>query len=147
MEKIETKFKKLKRKRIRNFYANFLKDLKQSSPGKFFTMAKRIGALDQMADGELQVECLSDSSNQEAAETIANFFAEVSNEYDPVNFTQLPSFLPAEKPPQVSELQVYEKIKKLKNTKSTSLEQSSLATMYCNCPSNVPWGPPPMRDF
>ena len=49
-KKLKAKFKKEKRKSIKQFYSEFVTDLKKSNPGKWFTMAKRIGALDQMSN-------------------------------------------------------------------------------------------------
>ena len=58
-------------------------------------------------------------NNFQAAEEIATFFAEVSNQYRPVDFSQLPAYLPSRHPPQVTEIDIFNKLKKLKNTQST----------------------------
>ena len=55
----------------------------------------------------------------EAAELIDEHFASVSQEYLPIDTSLLPAFLPAPPPPVIDELQVYERLKKLKKTKST----------------------------
>ena len=57
----------MKRNAIKSFYADFVSELKQSDPGKWYAMAKRIGALDQMTEGEVRVESLSDLDNFESA--------------------------------------------------------------------------------
>ena len=54
-KKLKAKFKKEKRKSIKQFYSEFVTDLKKSNPGKWFTMAKRIGALDQMSMVKLKL--------------------------------------------------------------------------------------------
>ena len=82
-------------------------------------MAKKIGAVDQMTNGDIKVECLSQFTNKECADKIAEHFATISNEYDPVDLTQLPCYLPAPLPPQVEEHDVYVRIKRIKKTKST----------------------------
>ena len=82
-------------------------------------MAKRIGAVDQMSNGEIKVESLSDFNNKLCAEKIAKHFATISNEYNPVDRTELPSYLPAPPPPQVKEYDVYLRLNRLKKTKST----------------------------
>ena len=46
-------------------------------------------------------------------------FAAVSAEQSPLDRSQLPSYLPSLPPPQVTELQVYTKLKSLKSTRST----------------------------
>ena len=82
-------------------------------------MAKQIGAVDQMNGGDTAVECLEGLSNKQGAQLIAEHFAAVSNQYSPLDNKQLPCYLPAEAPPQVSEFDVYMRIKKQKKTKTT----------------------------
>ena len=118
-KRLKLKFKKLKRKTIKSFHSKFVSELKTTNPGKWYSMAKRLGAVDQMNGGDTIVESLSNLSNFQAAQKIAEHFSAVSNEYSPVDHTQLPSYLPAPAPPQVEEYTVYEKIKYLKKTKST----------------------------
>ena len=50
---------------------------------------------------------------------IAQHFSAISNEYSPVDLSQLPSYLPALPVPQVEEYDVYLRIKRLNKTKST----------------------------
>ena len=82
-------------------------------------MCKKIGLGDQMNSGEIQVECLKGFSDQECADTVARGFAAVSNQYEPLDINKLPAYLPSLPPPQVEEYQVYQKLTRLKNTKST----------------------------
>ena len=56
-------------------------------------MAKKIGAVEQMTDGEVKVESLSLFSNAECAQKIAEHFSSISNEYSPVDNAQLPCLL------------------------------------------------------
>ena len=93
----------MKRKAIKTFYSDFVSVLKQSDPGKWYAMAKKIGAVDQMTGGEIKVESLAGLNNLESAQMIADHFAAISNQYDPVDYTQLPCYLPAPPPPQVTE--------------------------------------------
>ena len=72
-----------------------------------------------MNPGELNVRSLTGLSDEECAEAVGKHFAAVSAEHSPVDLLQLPSYLPALPPPQVEEFQVYKKLKRLKNTKST----------------------------
>ena len=72
-----------------------------------------------MNSGEIKVECLKGLSDQECADTVAEGFAAVSNQYLPLDISKLPAYLPSLPPPQVEEHQVYQKLKRLKNTKST----------------------------
>ena len=47
-KKLNKTFKRLKKKSIKKFYSKFVNDLKQTNPGKWYEMVKRIGAVDQM---------------------------------------------------------------------------------------------------
>ena len=64
----------MKRKAIKSFYADFVHELKVSDPGKWYSMAKQIGAVDQMSNGEVSVECLSGLDNKVASQKIAEHF-------------------------------------------------------------------------
>ena len=82
-------------------------------------MAKRLGAEDNHNENELKVESLNGLDNQQSAEKIAEFFSKVSQEYSPLNLNELPAYLPAGKPLQVDQMEVADRIYKLKNRKST----------------------------
>jgi hypothetical protein len=118
-KRLKSKFKKMKRKAIKTFYSDFVCQLKQTDPGKWYTMAKKIGAIDQMAAGDIQVESLIGLDNVESVQQIAAHFAKISNEYEPIDNSQLPCYLPAQPPPQVTEYDVYLRLKRLKKTRST----------------------------
>ena len=72
-----------------------------------------------MNRGEIKVDELNGLDNKTCANRIADSFASVSNEYSPVNYSSLPCYKPVQQPPKVEEFEVYDKINKLKNTKST----------------------------
>ena len=116
---LKTKLKKLKRKTMKKFYNHFVTDLKETEPAKWYSMAKKIGAVNQKESDRVPVECLDGLDDQEAVEEIAQHFARISQEYEPILDQHLPCYLPAEKPPQVNEDSVYLKLKKIKKTKST----------------------------
>ena len=118
-KKLKCKFKKLKRKSVKRFYSEFVSELKTTNPGKWYQMAKRIGADCQTKFGDIIVESLSDLSNVQAAQKIAEHFASISNEYLPIDNSKLPSYLPAPPPPQVTEYDVYLRLVRLKKTRST----------------------------
>ena len=82
-------------------------------------MAKRIGADSQTNDGDIVVESLSGLDNVQSAQKIGEHFASISNEYEPINTSKLPCYLPAPQPPQVTEYEVYERLRKIRKTKST----------------------------
>jgi hypothetical protein len=72
-----------------------------------------------MNGGDIIVETLQHLDNRECAQQIAEYYAKISNEYHPVDPDQLPSYLPAQQPPQVEEYNVYQRLKSLKKTRST----------------------------
>ena len=117
--KLKTKFKREKRNAIKSFYSKFVHELKATDPRKWYGMAKRIGAVSQSNQDDIQVESLKELSNKDCAKEIAKHYAKISNEYHPVTLTQLPCFLPANRPPQVEQYIVCQKIAKLKKTRST----------------------------
>ena len=118
-KKLKKKFKKLKRKTVKNFYSEFVTELKVSNPSKWYSMAKRLGAEQNYKDGELRVECLKGMDNQEAAEQIAEHFSKISQEYAPLDRDKLPAYLPAQEILKVDETDVAERLFKLKCRKST----------------------------
>ena len=54
-KKLKSKFKKMKRKAVKTFYSDFVSELKESDPGKWYMMAKKLGAVDQMTPGEIRI--------------------------------------------------------------------------------------------
>ena len=108
-KKLNKQFKKLKTVTIRDFYSKLTENLKKNEPGKFFSTVKKI--INRPSEN-FQIEELEGLSNTLAAEKIAEKFSEVSNSYKPVDFSKLPCYLPAPPPPQVTEYQIYEKLKK-----------------------------------
>ena len=116
---LKAKFKKLKRKAIKTFYYDFVCEMKNTDPGKWYAMAKRIGAVDVVNNGDVHVESLSNLNNNQAAHKIAEHFASISNEYSPINLHDLPCYLPAQLPPQVEEYEVYQRLIRVKKTRST----------------------------
>ena len=81
----------MKRKAVKSFNSVFVSDLKKTNPSKWNTMANKIGAVDQMSFGDIEVESLSDCNNQQSVQLIAEHFAAISNEYSTVDYSQLPS--------------------------------------------------------
>ena len=118
-KKLRSKFRKLKRKSVKTFYKDFVCNLKKSDPGKWYQMAKQIGAISESERGDIRVESLTDFTNKQCAQKIAEHYAAISNEYAPIDSTQLPCYLPAPPPPQVTEHDVYLRLNKIKKTKST----------------------------
>ena len=55
-KKLKKKFKKEKRKTIKSFYENFVTELKESNPAKWYSMTKRLGTDQNGKDTMLNVE-------------------------------------------------------------------------------------------
>ena len=103
-------FRKMKKSSKRNHYSCVTEKLKKSNPHKFYSLVKEICNPYQHNDVEnCQIEELEGKSPLESSEIIAEHFAKVSQSYQPIDLSQLPSYLPSPKPPQVSEMDVYEK--------------------------------------
>ena len=117
--KLKKDFKRKKRHAIKTFHTDFVTDLKASDPGKFYMMCKKIGAVDEVNAGALKIKSLEGLNDKECAEAVAQHFAAISNEYEPVDLTALPAYLPALPPPQVEEFEVYQKMLKMKKSKGT----------------------------
>ena len=116
--KLKTKFQRAKRKNVRKFYDNLSCELLKLNPRKFFTIAKRVSSVQN--EPKMMIPDLEGCSDIQTAEKIAEHFSAVSNQYKPVNLSELPVYLPALKPPQVTEYEIYQKLRKLKSTKSTN---------------------------
>ena len=82
-----SKFRRLKRAKVKQFYRTFVEELKTTNPSKWYSMMKRLGGLDQMDRGKLQISSLEGLTDAECAEAVAQSFAEVSQEYEPLDRT------------------------------------------------------------
>jgi hypothetical protein len=118
-KKLKRAFRKAKRKATKQFYSEFVSELKTTNPGLYYKMAKRIGAIDPFSEGDIKIECLEGLDPQQQVQKVAESFAAVSNEYEPVDLNRLPAYLPSEEPPQLEVYKVYKKIQSQKKTKST----------------------------
>ena len=63
-----------------------------------------------------------------AAEGIAEHLAAVSGSYQPVQHAELPAFLPAPQPPQVTEFQILIFLRNLKDTLNLSCRPTTYVT-------------------
>ena len=82
-------------------------------------MCKKIGAVYKVNAGALKIKSLEGLNDKECTEAVAQHFAAISNEYEPVNLTALSAYLPALPPPQVEEFEVYQKMLRMKKSKGT----------------------------
>ena len=112
-------YRRGRRAAVRNHYKQFTDGMSLSDPAKFFKIAKRIGTGSKNKDGNINIECIEHLSPKEQVEEVARSFAEVSQQYSPIDIQELHTFLPAEQPPQLQVHEVWQKIQYLKKTKST----------------------------
>ena len=108
-KRLKSVFRRAKRKASNTFYSEFVTELKQTKPGQYYKMAKKIGGIEQQNSGDLNIECLEGMEPQHQVKAVAKAFAETSCEYEPVNITHLPSYLPAKPAPQLQVYNVYKK--------------------------------------
>ena len=116
-KKLRQNFRSSKRKTCKELYSNFVTKMKSTQPGQYHRIAKQIGT--NSNNGNLVIECIKHLDPQKQVEKVAESFANVSQQYDPVNLKELPAYLPSEEPPQLEVYKVLQKIQNLKRTKST----------------------------
>ena len=117
-KKLWSKFRRLKRHRIKNQTQEVVEELKTTEPGKWYSKIKKLGGLDRHSR-RLDVQSLRGLTDKECAEEVAESFAAVSQEYEKLDRERLPAFLPAGEPEQINIFQTVHAIKKLGKTKST----------------------------
>ena len=109
----------MKRCNIRDFNVNLTEKLKMTSPRNYFKTIKMLSGSPGFSGDNIDVEELRDLSPIAAVEKIAEHFSSISCSYRPVQVESLPSYLPAPLPPQVTEMEVFNKLRKLNKTRST----------------------------
>ena len=78
-------FKKEAKLAKSQFYKNTVADLKQKKPGQWYSCLKKMTSHDQLKTEQSHVDEIRHLSDQEQVEIIANQFAKIQNEYDPLN--------------------------------------------------------------
>ena len=68
-----------------SYYTNIVNDLTDSDPGQWYSKLKRMTSYDQLKSEQVNVLNICDLSKVEQAETIAENFAKISNEYEPID--------------------------------------------------------------
>ena len=104
-----------------NYYNNIVEDLKTSAPGQWYSKLKRMSSHDQTRTEEVSVDEISHLSNEDQAEAIADNFSKISNEYEPLNASDinLESSKVDTPVPVLQPHQVYEYLKKIRTKAST----------------------------
>ena len=68
----------------KKYYIKIVKDLKSSNPSQWYSKLKRLCSFDQNKSDPIIVDSIKNLSDKEQAEEIANKFAKVSQEYNPL---------------------------------------------------------------
>ena len=118
--KLENKFKTEVKKAKQFFYKKSVADLKKSNPRQWYSSLKKLSSHDQVKREIPIVDEIRDLSDQEQAEKIADKFAQIQNEYNPLQTEDIsvPKFNQSEIPKfEVSK--VWFALTKINTNKST----------------------------
>ena len=104
-----------------NYYTNIVEDLKTSNVGKWYSKLKRMSTDDKTKCDKVNVLSLTDLPPNAQAEKIADSFAKVSNEYQPIKSEDIDVIQATNcKPlPWITLEKIRQKIKKMKSKTST----------------------------
>ena len=117
--KLYIRFRREKRKAVKGLnYNEFADQLIQGTKSNFYKQVKKVGGM-KVPSKKMFISSLDGMSDKECAEAIGLEYAAISQAYSPADLASLPAYLPAQLPPQVEEREVFEKLRKLKKTKST----------------------------
>ena len=104
-----------------NYYSNIVEDLKTSNVGKWYSKLKRMSCGHRSQCDKVNVQSLSNLAADTQAEKIADSFAFISNEYEPLKSEEIDvNQATNRKPfPWITPDQIHQKIKKMKSKTST----------------------------
>ena len=111
---LDVKFRREKRKAVRGMHSDeFAGKLIRGSHSDLYRQVRKVGGL-KSANKKLFIASLEGKSDEECAQAIGQEYSAISTAYSPVDTSSLPAFLPAQLPPQVDEMQVWDKLKNLR---------------------------------
>ena len=86
-----------------NYYSNIVQDLKESDSGQWYSKIKRMSGQGKDQNDRIVVEEIMELDDEEQAEAIADHYAAISNEYEPLKEEDIPKELyePSLPPPTV----------------------------------------------
>ena len=104
-----------------SYYSNIVEDLKTSNVGKWYSKLKRMSCDDQSQSSKVNVLSLTDLASNIQAEKIADSFAQISNEYEPIKTEEIDVDQATNRKlfPWITPDQIFQKIKKMKSKTST----------------------------
>ena len=109
---------------MESYYTNIVEDLKTSNVGKWYSKLKRMSSDDRTKCDQVNVLSLNDLPHDDQAEKIADSFAQVSNEYEPlksedIDINQAKNSKPF---PWITRKKICQKIRKMKAKTSTVID-------------------------
>ena len=118
---LEEKFKEKSAEAKPAYYTNMVEDLLTSNPGQWYSKIKRMSNIDPTKDDKVFVQELMGLPSSVQAEIIADQFAAISKEYEPLKADDIniPNMADSKPAPLFEPYQIYEKIKKMKKKAST----------------------------
>ena len=116
-KKLNNIFKKEVKSAKSEFYKKTVADLKQKKPGQWYSCLKNITSYDQQKTSQPNVEEIRHCSDQDQAEIIAEQFAKIQNEYNPLKTEDIcvPPYVDSDIP-QFHPAQVWFALTKLNKT-------------------------------
>ena len=104
------------------FYQRRIEDLKEGKPGQWHSLLKRLCSADQFKTDQPECEEIKDKSDEDQAELIADNFASVSNEYNPVDASKISIPTGGKSAPEFTPLDILNQLMKMKKNKATAPE-------------------------
>ena len=102
------------------YYTNMVSDLKESNPGKWHSKLKRMSGQEAGKAEKILVDELSGYTDQQQADSIANHYAEISNQYDALKADDFPDYKDKSFcPPTIEPMKVHEIIKHMNKKAAT----------------------------
>ena len=111
----------IKRAKV-SYHANRIRNLQKTEPKKWHQQIKVV-TNSSKAKLSLDIPGIDDFDIKGKANAINTKFAQVSEGLDPLDFSKLPAYLPAEEPPQLYPWEVFAELGKLKAAKSAGPDQ------------------------
>ena len=121
-QKLNTEFLQMCENEKANYYANIVHDLKVSNPGKWYSKVKRMSGQNTITQDSSTIAELSGLDSNEEMEVIADHYARVSNQYEPVKDDHFGEYLQEhrnKKPPNVGPYRVFRTLKKMNRNAAT----------------------------
>ena len=124
---LKSQFEEKYKKEARKYLEKSIEGLREAKPGQAFSILKRLGAkpgeCSDLSTFSLPVYESENLTEEQSAQRLAEYFAEISAEFPPLSTNLLPARVQekiqlSEKPPIVSEYDVYRKICAAKKPRS-----------------------------